>query len=127
MEWPGRVDAGSLLLPTAPVPLLPRAVEYALLPLVMLFSATGMMLLKWAQLRSNAGALAVGYLLEGTAFAVYPFTLRVHSLRFVSAAWASSSIFASVAGGAIWYAEVPSWVSLCGCGLLVMGVVLTAM
>lgn len=84
-----------------------------------------MLTLKYAQLTNNWLALALGYLLEGVAFAIYPYSLRYNTLRFVTTSWASSSILVSYIGGVIIYDENPSPVSLVGGFLVIVGVLLT--
>lgn len=95
------------------------------LPTVMCTSATGMLLFKFSQNHDSAVALTAGYLLEGFAFAIYPYSLRHHTLRFVTTSWASSSIFMSYTGGYLIYGETPSTASIIGGILIIAGVVMT--
>ena len=96
-----------------------------ILPTVMLTSATGMLTLKFSQQNDNAIALTTGYLLEGIAFAIYPYALRYHTLRFVSTSWASSGILVSYIGGYVIYNETPSTTSIIGGMLIIAGVCMT--
>lgn len=95
------------------------------LPTVMCTSATGMLLFKFSQNNDSAVALTAGYLLEGFAFAIYPYSLRHHTLRFVTTSWASSSIFISYTGGYLIYGETPSIASTIGGIIIIVGVVMT--
>lgn len=99
---------------------------WTLLPLIMSSSALGMLTLKYSQQHGNLGALTLGYLFEALAFAVYPYSLRYHTLRVVTATWASSSILTSYVGGALLYDEIPSRSSVCGGLLMVVGLGLTS-
>lgn len=90
-------------------------------------SSLGMLTLKYSQARGNVVALAIGYLLEGGAFAVYPYCLRYTTMRCVTAVWASSSIVTSFVGGAAVYGEVPSASATFGGVLIVVGMFLTAL
>lgn len=124
MEWSHASSHEALLAAPAPR----EKLSLFLLPTVMGSSAVGMLLLKWSQTKGHPwGATLVGYLLEGFAFAVYPYTLRYHTMRAVTAAWATSSIVTSFVGGRLLYGEVPSPLSACGGLLMVVGVGLTGL
>ena len=94
------------------------------LPLCLISSSLGMLTLKRGQVMELQYVLACGYLLEAVAFAVYPFALKVYSMRAVSTMWAASSTLTSLVGGWWFYNEVPSLTSVCGCMVVVLGVVM---
>lgn len=122
MEW---TFDGSPLLDTLPssTPGFATLWWWAL-PVCVACSSVGMLTLKRAQVVSAPYALCVGYALEAVAFGVYPFALKVHTMRTVSTVWAASSTFTSLFGGWLFYGEIPSMTSLCGCGVVVAGVVM---
>ena len=91
----------------------------------MLTSAAGMLTLKFSQQNDSVVALTVGYLLEGFAFAIYPYALRYHTLRFVTTSWASSSILVSYIGGYIIYYETAGTASILGGLFIIDGVCMT--
>lgn len=96
------------------------------LPLCMVSSGMGMLVLKMSERIESPACMAVGYTLEMLAFGVYPLALRYASLRLVSTLWAASSTATALFGGWALYGEVPSYTSLAGCATVVVGVALVS-
>ena len=94
------------------------------LPLCMLLSAAGMVTLKSAQINSSTFAFVCGILLELLAYAVYPVAMCKYSLRTISVCWTGSGTCTALVAGMTMYGEYPSTMSLVGCIMVIVGVVL---
>jgi multidrug transporter EmrE-like cation transporter len=96
------------------------------LPLVVLLSSAGMLIIKCSEQIDSSVLLGIGLSLEGCAFLIYPFSMRKYHLRTITASWAGGSLFTAIAGGATFFGESPSIVSLAGCSLVLCGILVNA-
>lgn len=97
-----------------------------LLTVCLVSSACGMTTLKMAQSTDSTPLLAVGYLLEGVAFDIYPWCLRFFSLQFVVVAWSAASTATAFVSGLWLFGHAFSWRALIGCGCSAFAVGLVA-
>lgn len=126
MQWSGQALQEHLLSNKTDLPSQPSYFSIAALPLCMICSAVGMMTLKIAQTRASTPLLISGYVCEIIAFGVYPLALHYYTMRFVSVCWAGSSIITAVSGGYILFNELPNIISIVGCFVVIIGIILAS-
>ena len=97
------------------------------LPLVVLMSSTGMLIIKRSEQIDNWPLLCIGLSIEGCAFLIYPLSMRKYHLRTITACWAGGSMLAAVTGGALLFDEWPTPLSLTGCACVAVGIIANAM
>lgn len=97
------------------------------LPTCIGVSACGALCLKYGQTAKSLSGLVAGYVLEGSAFLLYPQAMHYYPLRVVMVSWAAASTVNAIMGGWLFFGEVPSLMSVLGSVLVVSGVVLTTM
>ena len=102
-------------------------VAFLSLPLCLVSSATGALLLKHGQATATVWALVLGYALEGCAFLLYPVAMQAFSLRFLMVCWSASSIINAVFGGYVFFHEEPNVYAVVGCVLVIVGVVISTL
>ena len=102
------------------------ALLWVSLPVVIIFSSVGMLTIKWSEQTNSTLLLVAGLSLEGCAFLLYPFSMRKYHLRTITACWAGGSLMTAVWGGSVFFGETPTSTSLCGCLLVLTGIVLNA-
>lgn len=98
----------------------------ASLPLLVVLSSVGMLVLKSGERHDDAPTLALGLFMEGTAFLIYPYSMRQYQLRTITTCWSGGCIVAAVVGGRLLFDEVPSYGSLAGCALIAAGILVNA-
>jgi multidrug transporter EmrE-like cation transporter len=96
------------------------------LPILVILSNMGMLILKTGERNNSIITIITGLTLESTAFAIYPISMRLYSLRIITVAWSGGSIITATIGGKLLFDEVPSNVSLFGCIIVICGIIITA-
>ena len=99
---------------------------FASLPLVVLMSSIGTMIIKTGQNKSSILITSIGLSAEGMAFLIYPISMRVYSLRTITICWSGGSILTGVISGYLLFDETPNKMSLIGCLFVLTGIILAA-
>ena len=97
--------------------------------LIMLFtclasSGAGMVALKYSQMYDRVDCMVLGYILEAVAFGIYPFCLKVLSLRLVVVSWSATSNIVAFSSSILLFHDPFSWLACAGCMCNILGVVL---
>ena len=92
------------------------------LPILICLSNLGMISIKAGQQSGSVTLQITGLILEGMAFIIYPFSMRVYALRTITVIWAGCSTLTAVVGGYLLFGENPSVASLTGCSIVIFGI-----
>ena len=95
------------------------------LPILVLFSNMGMVLIKTGERTESISTLIIGLSLECMAFVIYPVSMRIYSLRTITVSWSGGSTITAIGSGYILFDEIPTKTSLIGCVVVIIGIFAT--
>ena len=119
-------ESGNLSSPLLSPLTVPGYFGIAVMMIVILFSAVGMLFLKSAEVYHSVFYLCAGYVFEFVAFFLYPLALHYIPMRIVVVCWSAASNVTAYIGGMLLFGDAHSSKAMVGCALNVLGVALVA-
>lgn len=123
-----RKMAGNLSAPLLgnEIAVVPMSIFQSLIMLIICLasSGAGMIALKFSQVHDRVDIMVLGYILEAIAFGIYPFCLKVLSLRLVVVSWSATSNIVAFSSSILLFHDPFSWLACVGCMCNILGVVL---